>query len=132
MMLLSDKNVRFRRNEISVARDFHIARATDARRKGISMRTIAISNYKGGVGKTTTAVNLASIYASQGKRVLLIDLDPQGNTSSGLGIEKGELDRCVYDVLIDDETTLLDVIVPDVCDGLVVAPATINLAGAEV
>lgn len=86
MMCLSDKNVRFRRNKVSLARDFHIARDTDARRKGISMRTIAISNYKGGVGKTTTAVNLASIYASQGKRVLLIDLDPQASATDFFGL----------------------------------------------
>lgn len=95
-------------------------------------RVIAILNQKGGVGKSTTAINLGAALGELGKQVLLVDLDPQGNTSSGLGIEKGELDRCVYDVLIDDETTLLDVIVPDVCDGLDVAPATINLAGAEV
>lgn len=95
-------------------------------------KVIAILNQKGGVGKSTTTINVGAALGELGKQVLLIDLDPQGNTSSGLGIEKGALERCVYDVLIDDETGLTDVIVPDVCDGLDVAPATINLAGAEV
>lgn len=96
-----------------------------------STKVIAILNQKGGVGKSTTSINLGAALGAMGKQVLLIDLDPQGNTSSGLGIEKNRLDACIYDVLISD-TKITDIIIPDVCEGLDVAPATINLAGAEV
>ncbi len=94
-------------------------------------KIIAIINQKGGVGKSTTAVNLSAALGEMGKQVLLVDLDPQGNSSSGLGIEKSQVHNCIYDVLLND-VPIEDVIIPDVCEGLDVVPATINLAGAEV
>lgn len=94
-------------------------------------KVFSIINQKGGVGKSTTAINLSAALGEQGKQVLLIDLDPQGNTTSGLGVEKNQLSRCIYNVLLDDDE-LEDIIIPDVCPGLDLAPSTINLAGAEV
>ena len=94
-------------------------------------KILAIINQKGGVGKSTTAINLSATIAAAGKQVLLVDLDPQGNASSGLGIEKGRVEHCIYDVLLND-VPIEEAIIPDVCEGLDVVPATINLAGAEV
>ena len=94
-------------------------------------KIIAIINQKGGVGKSTTAINLSAALGDLGKQVLLVDLDPQGNTTSGLGIEKGQISKCIYNVLLDD-LPLEEVIIPDVCTGVDLVPATINLAGAEV
>lgn len=94
-------------------------------------KVMAIINQKGGVGKSTTAINLSAALGELGKQVLLVDLDPQGNSSSGLGIEKSQVKNCVYDVLLND-VPIEDVIIPDVCEGLDLVPATINLAGAEV
>lgn len=96
-----------------------------------STKIIAVINQKGGVGKSTTAVNLSAALGEMGKQVLLVDLDPQGNTSSGLGIDKRQVKHCIYDVLLND-VKIEDVIIPDVCEGLDLVPATINLAGAEV
>lgn len=94
-------------------------------------KIIAIINQKGGVGKSTTAINLGAALGEMGKQVLLVDLDPQGNCSSGLGVEKNLIDQCIYDVLLND-VPIEEVIIPDIAEGLDIAPATINLAGAEV
>ncbi|MEK5186963.1 AAA family ATPase [Solibacillus sp. FSL R5-0691] len=94
-------------------------------------RIIAIANQKGGVGKTTTSVNLSACLAFLGKKVLIIDIDPQGNASSGLGVRKGDLESCVYDVLINDED-IKGVIQQTDVENLYIVPATISLAGAEI
>ncbi len=94
-------------------------------------RIIAITNQKGGVGKTTTTVNLGASLAQQGNKVLLIDIDPQGNTTSGVGINKGDVHSCIYNVLVD-EVEAHEVILPTTVDNLFIIPATIQLAGAEI
>nr|WP_031218561.1 MULTISPECIES: AAA family ATPase [Alicyclobacillus] len=94
-------------------------------------RVIAIANQKGGVGKTTTAVNLGACLATLNKRVLLIDIDPQGNTTSGVGINKADVKYCVYDVIIND-VSMSEAVMPSGLENLSLLPATIQLAGAEI
>ncbi|MCI8335947.1 MAG: ParA family protein [Peptococcaceae bacterium] len=94
-------------------------------------KTIAIVNQKGGVAKTTTVVNLSAYLAKAGKKVLVIDIDPQGNATSGLGVDRDHLELCIYDVLIND-IPMAGVIQPTEVEGLSVLPATISLAGAEI
>jgi chromosome partitioning protein len=94
-------------------------------------KIISIANQKGGVGKTTTSVNLGACLAYTGKRVLLVDIDPQGNATSGVGIEKADVDLCVYDLLVED-ADVKKVIKTTQIENLDVIPATIQLAGAEI
>ncbi|PID22429.1 sporulation initiation inhibitor Soj [Sporosarcina sp. P3] len=94
-------------------------------------KIIAIANQKGGVGKTTTSVNLSACLAHLGKKVLLIDSDPQGNATSGVGVNKGDVQDCIYNMLIDD-VPVRDVILATEIENLEIVPATISLAGAEI
>lgn len=94
-------------------------------------KVIAIANQKGGVGKTTTAVNLSSCLAYKGKKVLVIDIDPQGNTTSGLGIDKKNIGKSIYEVLINDEE-IKNAITDTLIDTLKICPSNIQLVGAEV
>lgn len=94
-------------------------------------KIMAVANQKGGVGKTTTSVNLGAGLASLGKRVLLVDIDPQGNTTSGVGINKADVANCIYDVIIN-EVPPQEAIVETQIEGLHIIPATIQLAGAEI
>lgn len=94
-------------------------------------RIIAIANQKGGVGKTTTAINLSACLAEKGQKVLAVDIDPQGNMTSGLGLEKEAVDKTIYDLMIG-EATIEEVIYKEVIENLDILPTDINLSGAEI
>ena len=94
-------------------------------------RTIAVANQKGGVGKTTTAINLSACLAERGQKILVIDLDPQGNTTSGFGIAKDQQERTVYEVLIG-ECTAQEAVLKQVVENLDLIPSNVNLSGAEI
>ena len=104
--------------------------ADDAGRNGPG-KILAVVNQKGGVGKSTTAVNLAATLGEAGKKTLLVDLDPQGNATSGFGLNKNQRERCVYNALLDD-VALEELIEPVAIEHVFVVPATIQLAGAEI
>jgi chromosome partitioning protein len=97
----------------------------------LARRILAITNQKGGVGKTTTAINLGAALARMGKRVLIVDLDPQGNASTGLGIVPSDRMYTTYDLLVDD-VPLRSVVLPTQVEGLFIAPATTDLSSADV
>jgi len=94
-------------------------------------RIIAVANQKGGVGKTTTTINLSACLAEKNQKVLVVDVDPQGNTSSGLGVDKNNVENTVYELMIG-EAELEDCIVKDIYPNLSVLPSNVNLAGAEI
>lgn len=94
-------------------------------------KILAIANQKGGVGKTTTSVSLSACLAYIGQKVLLVDIDPQGNATSGAGIDKADVEQCIYDVLVDD-VEASTVILETKVENLYIIPATIQLAGAEI
>ncbi len=94
-------------------------------------RIIAIANQKGGVGKTTTAINLSACLAEKGKKVLTIDIDPQGNTTSGLGIDKNSVENTIYELILG-EIEIQDVIIPTEFDHLSIIASNVNLAAAEI
>lgn len=94
-------------------------------------RIIAIANQKGGVGKTTTSINLSSCIAAKGKKVLVVDIDPQGNTTSGYSIEKNDLDNTIYELMLGD-CSIEDCIIKDVIENISILPSNVNLAAAEI
>jgi chromosome partitioning protein len=103
----------------------------DKEKRRVMGRIIAIANQKGGVGKTTTAINLSACLAEAGQRVLAVDIDPQGNTTSGFGLDKAQISDTIYEVLLR-EKDIKEVICKDVVDHLDIVASNVNLAGAEI
>src|SRR5271167_2063862 len=104
--------------------------ADSGRRRGLRPRVLVMANQKGGVGKTTTAINLGTALAAIGERVMIIDLDPQGNASTGLGIDRKNRVVSSYDALVGDRS-LRDVMTPTAVQRLVIAPSTMDLLSVE-
>lgn len=94
-------------------------------------RTIAVANQKGGVGKTTTTVNLSAALGAKGQRVLVVDTDPQGNTTSGIGVDKNNIENTIYELMLDEITTD-QCIIKNIVDNVDIIPANVNLAAVEV
>ena len=94
-------------------------------------KIIAIANQKGGVGKTTTSINLSASLAAKGKKVLVIDMDPQGNTTSGFGVDKNDLDETIYELILG-ECAIQDCVIKDVVENVSILPSNVNLAAAEI
>lgn len=94
-------------------------------------RIIAVANQKGGVGKTTTSINLSACIAAKGKKILVIDIDPQGNTTSGYGVEKNDLENTIYELMLGD-CSIEDCIIKNVIDNVSILPSNVNLAAAEI
>ena len=94
-------------------------------------RVIAVANQKGGVGKTTTAINLSACLAEKGKKVLAVDMDPQGNMTSGLGVDKDSVENTIYNLIIG-ESKMEEVLIKDVLENLDIIPTNIDLSGAEI
>lgn len=94
-------------------------------------KIIAIANQKGGVGKTTTSINLSAALATKGKKILVIDTDPQGNTTSGFGVEKNELDKTIYELMLS-ECSIKECIINEVIPGISLIPSNVNLAATEI
>ena len=94
-------------------------------------KIIAVANQKGGVGKTTTAINLSAALAQEGKKILVVDIDPQGNCTSGFGIDKNKQENTVYELLLDD-CTINECIIRGILDGIDLIAANVNLAASEI
>ena len=94
-------------------------------------RVIAIANQKGGVGKTTTTINLSACLAEKGKKILVIDTDPQGNTTSGFGLEKNDIENTIYELLLG-EISIEESIIKNAVEGVDIIPSNVNLAAVEI